>query len=225
MKEIIYHGSDHIIEYPEYGKGSVHNDYGRGFYCTRSRELAMEWACGDGHNGFANKYEIDLTSLSCIDLNSSTYNILNWLAVLARHRTYWQQSGISAEAKEYLQEHFYVDTSGYDVVIGYRADDSYFSFAQDFVAGAISLQKLKRAMYLGDLGQQIVLISEKAFSAISFTEALEADAEIYYSKRTERDLAARRAYRQERSKGSAIDDLYMLDIMREGITNGDPRLQ
>ena len=54
------------------------------------------------------------------------YNILNWLAVLTKHRTYWQNSSISAEAKVYLQEYFYVDVSVYDVVIGYRADDGGF---------------------------------------------------------------------------------------------------
>ena len=52
---------------------------------------------------------------------------------------------------------FLLDISEYDVIIGYRADDSYFSFAQDFVAGVISLQKLSEAMQLGKLGEQIVL--------------------------------------------------------------------
>ena len=30
----------------------------------------------------------------------------------------------------------------YDVIIGYRADDSYFAFAQDFLNNAISLNTL-----------------------------------------------------------------------------------
>ena len=32
----IYHGSSLILEKPIFGKGKVHNDYGRGFYCTES---------------------------------------------------------------------------------------------------------------------------------------------------------------------------------------------
>lgn len=32
MEKIIYHGSDHIILKPEYGKENFSNDYGRGFY-------------------------------------------------------------------------------------------------------------------------------------------------------------------------------------------------
>ena len=42
---IIYHGSENIIEVPEYGKGKPYNDYGLGFYCTEYVELAKEWAC------------------------------------------------------------------------------------------------------------------------------------------------------------------------------------
>ena len=35
---LLYHGSDHIIEKPEFGAGKKHNDYGRGFYCTQNIE-------------------------------------------------------------------------------------------------------------------------------------------------------------------------------------------
>ncbi len=225
MKEIIYHGSDHIIDKPEFGKGKPNNDYGRGFYCTKSEELAKEWACGNGENGYANKYELDMTGLKVIDLNSEDYNILNWLAVLTHNRTYWQNSSISAEAKEYIQKNFYVDISGYDVVVGYRADDSYFTFAQDFVAGAISVQKLKRAMHLGELGKQIVLMTPKAFSNLKFVGAEEADAKIFFTQKMERDNKARRRYREDRATGSGLNELYMLDIMRGKIENGDTRLQ
>ena len=53
-------------------------------------------------------------------------------------------------------------------MIGYRADDSYFSFAQDFINGTISYRQLNRAMHLGKLGQQFVLKSKKAFERIAF---------------------------------------------------------
>lgn len=45
MKKRLYHGSQFIIQKPEYGKGARHNDYGKGFYCTEQIELAKEWAC------------------------------------------------------------------------------------------------------------------------------------------------------------------------------------
>lgn len=225
MKEKIYHGSDHIIEKPKFGLGSTMNDYGRGFYCTRSMELAKEWACGKGNNGFANEYELEWDGLRVLNLNEEPYNILNWLAVLTKHRTYWQNSSISSEAKEYLQENFYVDITGYDIVVGYRADDSYFTFAQDFVAGTISLEKLRRAMHLGELGEQVVLISKRAFSQLEYVGNEEADVDIYYNKKIDRDMKARHEYRQDKRLQSEVNELYMLDIMRERITNGDSRLR
>ena len=36
----LYHGSDVIVGQPEYGKGKLNNDYGRGFYCTEDINLA-----------------------------------------------------------------------------------------------------------------------------------------------------------------------------------------
>ena len=33
---LLYHGSDHVIEKPEFGAGKKHNDYGKGFYCTEN---------------------------------------------------------------------------------------------------------------------------------------------------------------------------------------------
>lgn len=222
---IVYHGSDHIVEVPVYNGSKANNDYGYGFYTTENADLAKEWACAGNTDGYANSYDLDLTGLKIMNLNAPDYNILNWLAILTRYRTYWQRSAIAEEAKEYLQQHFFVDPSAFDVVIGYRADDSYFSFAQDFVAGTISLSKLSEAMRLGKLGEQIVLKSRKAYKHIRFTGADPAAASIYYEKKAGRDREARRAYRETKRAKDSINELFMIDIMREEIQNGDPRLR
>ena len=224
MKLRLYHGSENIIEVPEYGKGMRNNDYGRGFYCTEDIELAREWACAKNHDGYVNIYEFDMSGLNVLNLNDPKYNILNWLAILADNRTYWQNGTIAEDAKEYEKKHFLIDISAYDVIRGYRADDSYFSFAQDFVSGLISFQKLSEAMRLGKLGEQIVLKSEKAFQQLKFIGYEVADAEEYYIKKTEREREARKEYRRNKKGNANINDLFMLDIMREGIQNGDARL-
>lgn len=224
MGTILYHGSEYLIENPQFGKGSLHNDYGRGFYCTENIELAKEWACGKQTNGYANIYELDMSDLKCLNLNSKKYNILNWLAILADNRTYWQNGSIAEEAKKYIKDHFLLDISGYDVIIGYRADDSYFSFAQDFVAGVISLEKLSEAMRLGKLGEQIVLKSEKAFEQIKYVRSEIVDREIYYVRKNEREREARKEYRMSKLQKDTINQLYMIDIMREGMENDDVRL-
>lgn len=222
---IVYHGSDHIITTPQYNGSKRTNDYGYGFYTTESMELAKEWACGDQRNGFANRYDLDLAGLNILRLNGPEYGILNWLAVLTKYRSYWQNGSIAEEAKNYLQRHFFIDPAPYDVIIGYRADDSYYTFAQDFVAGTISLTKLSEAMRLGKLGEQIVLKSEKAFQQISFLGAEPAEAAVYYEKKAVRDREARRAYRAARHSAEGVNEIYMLDIMREGMKHGDPRLR
>ncbi|SKB94905.1 Protein of unknown function [Lachnospiraceae bacterium] len=222
---IVYHGSDHIIEHPIFNGSKRTNDYGYGFYTTESIELAKEWACSENRDGFSNKYNADLDGLNVLNLTDSQYNILNWLAILTKYRTYWQNGSIAEEAKNYLQKNFFIDPSTYDVIIGYRADDSYFSFAQDFVAGTISLSKLSEAMRLGKLGEQITLKSQKSFSQINFIEAEPVNSEIYYQKKMARDREARRAYRQTKQSADSINDLFMIDIMREEIKNGDPRLR
>jgi len=220
----LYHGSENIIEKPVYGKGARYNDYGKGFYCTENIELAKEWACAKQKNGYANIYDLDLSDLNVLNLNSGSYNILNWLAILADNRTYWQNGSIAETAKNYIKENFLPDIFAYDVIIGYRADDSYFSFAQDFVSGVISLQKLAQAMRLGKLGEQIVLKSPKAFAQIQFAGYENADAEEYYIKKNEREREARRQYRHNKKEQADVNELFILDIMREEIKNGDARL-
>lgn len=86
------------------------------------------------------------------------------------------------------------ETADVDVMIGYRADDSYFSFAEDFVNNTISLRDLNMAMKLGTLGEQVVLLSERSFERIEFIGYEVADYREYYFKRAERDQNARTTY-------------------------------
>lgn len=224
-KLMLYHGSSNIIEKPQFGLGKPHNDYGLGFYCTESIELAKEWACSAESDGYANQYELDLPGLSILSLTDGEYNILNWLAILLENRTFRMNSTIAAQAKQYLLENFLIDYHKYDVIIGYRADDSYFSFATAFLNNTISLSKLEKAMQLGKLGEQVVVVSERAFKALSYVGIEFAQKEIYYPKKLARDTAAREEFFKERESGLAITGTYMLDILREEWKSDDKRLQ
>lgn len=227
MKNIIlYHGTDHPIEKPVLDGGKVTNDYGIGFYCTEHYELACEWAAKvKGRPAVVNKYELQGAGLKVLDLSSSKYNILNWMTLLLKNRTFTLTSPISVEAKKYLLENFDVNVDGFDVIKGYRADDSYFSFAEDFLNNTISVQKLAKAMKLGKLGIQIVLISEKAFDQLHFIESQDIDNLKYFSAYDKRDKKARAKYVEERATIQTHEgELYMIDILRGGIKNGDPRI-
>lgn len=223
-KLVLYHGSPDIIEKPAFGKGKAYNDYGRGFYCTEHLELAKEWACTEGTDGYANKYELDTAGLSVLDLSSDNYTILNWLAILMLHRKGRLSAPIAKQGREYLIQNFLPDFQRYDAIIGYRADDSYFSFARAFVSNTISLKQLGNAMLLGKLGEQFVLKSPKAFEAIRFIDYTVADNAVYYAKRKARDDEARAAYMKELETDN-INGIFMRDIIREEIKANDPRLR
>ena len=109
-------------------------------------------------------------------------------------------------------------------MIGYRADDSYFSFANAFLNNTISLAQLEQAMYLGKLGEQVVLKSPQAFQQLTFLDAMPAEREIYYPKRIARDRNARAAFLEEKNGERASTAVYILDILREEWKDDDPRL-
>ena len=223
MKKDIYHGSPQIIRKPEFGFGKTDNDYGLGFYCTEVEDMAKEWSTGEDHDGFANHYVIETKGLSVLDLNAPGVTILHWLSILLGNRTFPIASQLAQDARSYLLKHFAVDYAGYDVMYGYRADDSYFSFAQDFLNGTISLEKLNEAMHLGKYGMQYVLKSRKAFGRLRFVDAVPAARDPWFVRKTARDETANREYFDTRAKRRP-GQLYITQILDDGIRSNDERL-
>lgn len=225
MVKTLFHGSRDIIENPIFGYGKAYNDYGLGFYCTESKDLALEWAVGKESNGFANCYEVDFEGLKVLDLNESEFTVLHWIAILLDNRQFEISSILAQEAKEYILNNFLVDYESYDVIIGYRADDSYFSFAEDFLNGMISVRQLGNALYLGKLGQQVVLKSKEAFDRVRYKTHYVALNSEWYARKSLRDKTARREYfdieRNRRQKG----DMYIVQILDEEVKPDDPRLR
>lgn len=218
-KLVLYHDSKDIIEKSYYHGGKAENNYGFGFYCTKSLKLAKEWSCSNNeNNGFSNKYSLDLPSLKILDLTDKRYSILNWVAIILKFRTFDFSNDISIQVKEYLLKNFYIVVNNYDIVIGFRADDSYFSFARDFVNNAITVRKLSQAMELGQLGKQVVIVSELAFSKLYF-EGFETDDRLeYFTKRKARDEKVREDYlKGARKSVTLINDIFVVDIMRNGL--------
>lgn len=223
---IIYHGSQQIVEVPQFGIGKTYNDYGQGFYCTEIIELAKEWACPIKNDGYSNKYRLSLNDLNVMYLTKGEFNILNWLAILLDNRKFDIISPIGSQAREFIIGRFMPDTADVDVIIGYRADDSYFSFAEDFVNNTISLRDLNLAMRLGKLGEQVVLISQRSYGQIEFIEHEIADYREYYYKRTKRDQNARTAYKSHKKDlQQLMNDVFVLDIIREDMRYDNQRLQ
>ena len=218
----IYHGSEQIVEEPTFGKGKKHNDFGLGFYCTESDDLAKEWAVSSLRNGFSNKYTLDTEYLNILNLNSPDYTILNWIAVLVEHRVFSLKTPVARRAKRYLIDNFSVNVNAFDLITGYRADDSYFDYAESFLNNGISVEQLAQAMKLGKLGEQVVIKSQFAFSKLKYEGFDVAEKDIFYVLRKARDDEANQTYLEMLEEES--DGLYIQDIMRGGIKNDDPRI-
>ncbi len=221
----VFHGSSRIVEKPIWGEGNPHNDYGLGFYCTESLELAKEWGASDETDGFANEYELDTSGLTCLDLNSGSYCILHWLAILLENRTFRVSGDIAPLAREFILDRFAVDYRSQDILRGYRADDSYFSFANAFLNNALTLDRLEQAMALGNLGEQVVLLSEKAFSQLRFISAHGADKSVYFPRKMARDSEARSIYRTELKIADLAASPTIATIMQEDWRADDARLR
>ena len=213
MDRIIYHGSETIIEKPEYLKGNIHNDYGLGFYCCSNKELAKEWAAKKTGHGYINRYQIRDDRLKILDLTKPPYNdVLNWVALLMHNRELSSdlRNNFPRELK-YLDDKYLINVSDYDVVIGYRADDSYFRFPEAFVRSEITLESLNTIFQAGELGKQYVLISEHAFNLIHFLdyeEAFENSRIDYYSRKNGADKVFTELLNTDRySKGTRLRDL------------------
>lgn len=223
---VLYHGSDHIINSPNLNFGNSKNDYGKGFYCTQNEQMAREWACINNTNGFVNVYSFLPNDLKILNLLDGKHNILQWITILLEHRTFSISSEIAEEARNYLIEHFSIDLSDYDVVIGYRADDSYFRYAEDFITNALPLRSLNKALKLGKLGEQTVLISKKSFDNLKFTESKSVLKDEFYPQFIERDSLARNMYKNEiRKSQNYKDDIFVMDILRAEMKADDPRIQ
>jgi len=218
----IYHGSKQIVEIPTFGLGRKNNDFGVGFYCTESNELAKEWAVSSLEDGFSNRYTLDTEYMNILFLNSPEYTILNWIAVLVEHRLFRIKTPVAGRAKRYLIDNFGINVNAYDLIIGYRADDSYFDYAEAFLNNTITAEQLARAMRLGKLGEQVVLKSQLAFSKIKYEGFEAAEKDLFYSRRKSRNEKANQTYLNILEEET--DGLYIQDILRGGITNEDPRI-
>lgn len=101
--------------------------------------MAAEWAVTKNRDGFVNCYGFDTDELSILNLCAENYSVLNWLCILIENRIFDSNNEIVVTGKKYLLEHYSIDYTDYDVIRGWRADDSYFSYARAFLNNTISL--------------------------------------------------------------------------------------
>lgn len=191
----IYHGNKNENTVPTYSIGGTDNDYGRGFYTTPDKELAKEWAWGTytkGNKAYLHTFELNTENLNT--LNLTDLDSIHWIAELTYNRK------LNLGDKEVVQDNvrklhdkYKLDTDAYDIIIGYRADDSYFAYAEAFVSGGIYKDTLGKALRTGKFGIQVFIKSEKAFKNLTKANTEEVPNK-YRNNFISRDKRARDSY-------------------------------
>lgn len=215
---IIYHGSKRIIKEPIVKGSNTFNDYGPAFYTTPNLENAISWSCKNDEPGFVNKYVIrneTYKSFKVLDLtDKKKYSILNWLAILMHFRIVDPNfKNKYYETLEWLSN-YYIDVNKYDLVIGFRADDAYFSFPKEFINGNMAFEDLEKVFMLGDLGIQYVFISNKAIRALKFTKVIKCDSKyvgVYYKAVKK----ATKVFKEIMDQPHSMDKTYVYNLMRK----------
>jgi hypothetical protein len=215
-KIILYHGTADNNLIPRFGGGRDFNDYGKGFYTTEDLNAAKEWACqGELHSSYVYKFELDTTDMSILNLDEN--KVLEWVSILMSYRRGKRIRGAALERCLNLIERYSINIEKYDVVRGFRANDSYFQFTADFVTDTITLETLSRSIKAGDLGYQVCIKSEKAYQNLKMIDTIIIrDAEYlgYHNLYMTKDKNARQLaenYSNEKQTGMLLSE-----ILKEG---------
>ena len=203
---IIYHGSEKIIEKPVFGMANNNSDYGNAFYCTQDLHAAKEWANRKTTKGIVNKYYFDARGLKVLDLTNK--EPLYWFAILMHNRTldpFFKRN--HNKELEYLKREYYnkLNVEEYDVIVGYRADDSYFRFPLLIIDSQIRIERIESVINNGFLGKQIAIVSQKAFSRLKFEGSFEVEAN--YTDRYRRRIS---------DANNRLEDIIMEERYKDG---------
>ena len=132
-------------------------------------------------NGWVHKYELDCKDLKVLDFQK--LSVLTWLAELMKHRDAADSKRYRMLAAKFIEK-YGVETEGYDVIKGWRANASYFYIAKEFVRDNIDIDILEELLSLGGLGIQYCIKSEKAYNNLH--ELKEELVPVDYSEFNER---------------------------------------
>ena len=185
-------GAKKIIINPKdfYKKG----DFGEGFYCTARVGVAREWAAAHFSDGYISRYETDTAGLRVVDLTSKPYGIMSWIAVLLENRSFSLSSRKEQREAERIKAENSVDLSSADIIIGWRADNSYFTLAKKCISGEISYEALGKWLKKDTNAVQYAFVSDRAAERLQFTAYVNVNSSIYFPGSINNDEKLRYAF-------------------------------
>lgn len=151
-KLILYHGSKKGITGDVAPISREECDFGRGFYMGTSTLQPLTLICNEDKPKFY-AVELDLTGLKVLTVDVG----MDWAMLIAYHRKEMESAKGTAVYEKYAHM-----ADGYDVIIGYIANDRMYTELFRFLNKTLTDVALINCLSALDLGKQYVAISEKA---------------------------------------------------------------
>lgn len=151
-KLILYHGSKKGITGDVAPISREECDFGRGFYMGTSTLQPLTLICNEDKPKFY-AVELDLTGLKVLTVDVG----MDWAMLIAYHRKEMESAKETAVYEKYAHM-----ADGYDVIIGYIANDRMYTELFRFFNKTLTDVALINCLSALDLGKQYVAISEKA---------------------------------------------------------------
>ncbi len=151
-KLILYHGSKKGITGDVAPISREECDFGRGFYMGTSTLQPLTLICNEDKPKFY-AVKLDLTGLNVLTVDVS----MDWAMLIAYHRKEMESAKGTAVYEKYAHM-----ADGYDVIIGYIANDRMYTELFRFFNKTLTDVALIHCLSALDLGKQYVAISEKA---------------------------------------------------------------
>lgn len=151
-KLILYHGSKKGITGDVAPISREECDFGRGFYMGTSTLQPLTLICNEDKPKFY-AVELDLTGLKVLTVDID----MDWAMLIAYHRKEMESAKETAVYEKYAHM-----ADGYDVIIGYIANDRMYTELFRFFNKTLTDVALIHCLSALDLGKQYVAISEKA---------------------------------------------------------------
>ncbi len=197
-KLILYHGSKSGIVGDIAPISRSQCDFGKGFYMGTSALQPLTLICAEDKPKFYT-VELDLSGLKVLNINMG----LEWALLIAYYRKE-MESAVGSK----IYEKYANFANGYDIIIGYIANDRMYTELSRFFNRTLTDTVLIHCLSALDLGKQYVAITEKACKQIKI---LKEESLSQLELAILRDMSVER-----RKEGISLTDEIEVKYRREG---------
>ena len=197
-RNIFYHGSKKGIVGDIAPISREECDFGRGFYTGTDTLQPLTLVCAEDKPKFYS-VDFDLSNLKILEVDIG----MDWAMLIAYYRKQMERIKGSSIYEKYA--HF---ADGYDVIVGYIANDRMYTELARFFNGTITDVALLKCLSVLDLGKQYVAITQKACDQIKILE----ERDLHLLER----LALQTKSVDRRAEGIVLADEIVKQYRREG---------